>query len=257
MNSPTKETAMALKKVLIVDPDSRTRTWVAIRLEAMNLKVIEAVSAAEALKVLASQETHLIVTDGSLERGAKVEEFFNKLNREGKPYILFSDFAREEGKCFVPRQDRDQLLEKVVGFFRPEAASPASASSKARHILIIEDSPTLRGILRRALEKGFPEDIVREAEEGRQALSEMSQKKVDLIITDLEMPGMDGKTFLNLLKANPILSKKPILVFSSNINPELEELVSDMPKVRLLPKPASPEKIIREAAILLGDTKAS
>src|SRR5262249_42565919 len=103
--------------------------------------------------------------------------------------------------------------------------------------------------------KGFPQDEVREAPEGRQALSEMSQKKVDLIITDLEMPGMDGQTFLGHLKANPLLSKKPVLVFSSNITPELQDQLKDLTKVRCLAKPASQERIIEEVSALLGELR--
>ncbi len=90
--------------------------------------------------------------------------------------------------------------------------------------------------------------------EGRQVFFQMAQKNVDQIITDLEMPGMDGRTFLNLLKTNPILSKKPTLVFSSNITPELEQWVDALSNVRLLAKPASQEKIIAKAALLLGDS---
>jgi len=242
---------MTDKKVLLVDADERTRSWVAIRLEAMDLQVSEALSAAEALDFLESQEANLVITDSMLEGGPKVSEFFNKLTREQKPFILFAESSREEAAIFVPRKDRDQLLAQVGGFFR----SKGGPSSKGREFLIIEDSPTLRGIVRRALEKGFPKDVIREAEEGRQALSEMSQKKVDLIITDLEMPGMDGRTFLNSLKSNPILSKKPVLVFSSKIQPEMEEEFKQLPRVRLLAKPATAERIIEEVSILLSVPK--
>ncbi len=237
---------MSLKKVLLVDPDSRTRNWVAIRLESMDLHVAEALNAEEAMNILDSQEIHLVVTDGPLEGGLKVEAFFHKLNQFKIPFFLFSQSPRgEESTRFIPRQNRDQLVEQVAVFF--------GSNHKARHILIIEDSPTLRGFLRRALEKGFPGDVIREAEEGRQAFSLMAQKKVDLIITDMEMPGMDGRTFLNHLNANPILSKKPILVFSSNITSELEQLAANLSNVRLLAKPADPEKVIAEASVLLGD----
>jgi two-component system chemotaxis response regulator CheV len=80
----------------------------------------------------------------------------------------------------------------------------------------------------------------------------MTQKKVDLILTDLEMPGMDGTTFLHHLKNNPILSKKPILIYSSNISAELRAMVADLPRVRMLPKPASPDRILAEVAALLA-----
>jgi|SRR5579859_2103004 len=146
----------------------------------------------------------------------------------------------------------DSITPPVTGAFQKGNVTPLS-TGKERQILIIEDSPTLRGMVRRALQKGFPDAVIREADEGRQAFSQMSQKKVDLIITDLEMPGMDGQTFLALLKGNPVLSKKPVLVFSSNITPELQEQVREMRSVRLLAKPADAERIIGEVSLLLGD----
>lgn len=256
MNIPVDEIATSVKKVLLVDPDTRTRSWLVIRLESMDIHVVEALNAAEAMRFLESEDVPLVITDWPLEGGSAAKAFFQKLSQEKKSFILFSQAPREEeAEWFVPRQNRDQLVEEVVGFFRKDRTVPA-ASDKKHEILIIEDSPTLRGMLRRTLAKGFPETVVREAEDGKQGFSQMAQKKVDLIITDLEMPGMDGHTFLNILKTNPVLSKKPVLVFSSNITPELQEKVKEMPKVRLLSKPADPEKIIREVTAMLREPKS-
>jgi two-component system chemotaxis response regulator CheY len=119
-----------------------------------------------------------------------------------------------------------------------------------RQILIIDDSRTFRGILRRTFEKAFPGDIVREAEDGKQALSQMTHQKVDLIVTDLEMPGMDGMTFLKHLKGNPLLAKKPVLVISGTISDGLRARASELLNVRFLKKPASPEEIIQQASLL-------
>ncbi len=254
---PVMEKALRVKKVLLVDPDTRTRSWLVIRLESMDIQVVEAMSAAEALRVLETTDVPLVVTDWPLEGGPPAKAFFQKLNQEKRTFILFSQAPREEeGKWFVPRQNREQLLEEVAGFFG-QAAGPTTLPGHGRQILIIEDSPTLRGMLRRTLAQGFPQHTVREAEDGKQAFSQMAQRKVDLIITDLEMPGMDGHTFLNLLKTNPVLSKKPVLVFSANITPELEEKAREMAHVRLLSKPADPQKIIAEVSHLLGESKSA
>jgi len=137
------------------------------------------------------------------------------------------------------------------GIFAPPGEGLGN-KRKPRQILLVEDSLTLRGMIRRVLEKYFPEDEIREAEDGRQAMSRMSQKKVDLIITDLEMPGMDGFTFLNHLKNNQLLSRKPVLVFSGNINGALRDEAIKLPNLRFLAKPASPEKIAEEVSALLG-----
>jgi len=100
--------------------------------------------------------------------------------------------------------------------------------------------------------KHFPGSTVREAEDGRQAMSEMSNKRVDLIVTDLQMPGMDGQTFLKILHRNPVLKYKPVLVLSGSFTSQLKEELKAYPTVRTLAKPSSEEEI----AVTLKDLMA-
>lgn len=123
-------------------------------------------------------------------------------------------------------------------------------------ILIIDDSATTRGLLRRALIQGCPDCVVREAVDGKSAIHELTQGKVDLITTDLEMPGIDGRRFLETLRGNPLLRRKKVLVFSSAITPELRQSFSDNPNVAFLDKPASLDAIAR-AVQSLADTIAA
>ncbi|MGH7740256.1 MAG: response regulator [bacterium] len=182
---------------------------------------------------------------------------------QGSLPVVFCRLGKEEesapgvaGQVMVLKQDRQEILNQVNRLLFGGTSVPVAQEEKtartSRHILIIEDSPTLRGILRRSLEKAFPLDVVREAVDGRQALSEMSQKKVDLIITDLEMPDMDGITFLNHLQKTPLLARKPVLIFSGNINESLMAQAASLPNVRFLSKPADPEKVVGEVNLLLG-----
>src|SRR5581483_6140063 len=113
-----------------------------------------------------------------------------------------------------------------------------------KHILLIEDSPTIRNYVRRILEKEMPGCVIREAEDGRDAISEMAQKKVDLIITDLQMPGMDGATFLRMVRKNNLLKQKPVLVFSSSETSVLKNEFGGDGCLEFLPKRASPESIM-------------
>ncbi|MCP3940568.1 MAG: response regulator [Desulfobacteraceae bacterium] len=68
-------------------------------------------------------------------------------------------------------------------------------------ILLVDDSRSMRRLIRRFLiNKGFTH--VLEAENGFEALEILDSTKVDLIISDLYMPIMDGLTFLEQVKAN-------------------------------------------------------
>lgn len=123
-------------------------------------------------------------------------------------------------------------------------------------ILVIDDSATTRGLLRRALQQACPDCVVREASDGKSAIRELTQGKVDLITTDLEMPGIDGHRFLETLRGNPLLRRKKVLVFSSAITPELVEKFSDNTNVAFLSKPASNEAIALSIQGLMGPVSA-
>jgi CheY-like chemotaxis protein len=140
------------------------------------------------------------------------------------------------------RTDLFKLIDNLGPLQRAEA--PVDRPVTERHILLIEDSPTIRQYVRRILEKGLPGCVVREASEGRDAISEMAQKKVDLIVTDLQMPGMDGPTFLRMVRRNNLLKQKPVLVFSSSDSSQVRAEFGGDSCMEFLLKPASAEQIL-------------
>ncbi|WML51234.1 chemotaxis protein [Neobacillus sp. PS3-12] len=96
-------------------------------------------------------------------------------------------------------------------------------------IVVAEDSSLLRSLISNTLlEAGFQKiDIF---ENGKDALNYLStgitnktdiEKTVDLIITDIEMPVMDGLFFTKQVKENPLLSNIPVVIFSSLITDDL------------------------------------
>ena len=72
-----------------------------------------------------------------------------------------------------------------------------------------------------------------------------------MIITDLQMPGMDGQTFLKMLHHNPLLKNKPVIVLSSSISAHLMEDLKGYESVRLLAKPSSAEEISETVLTLM------
>lgn len=122
----------------------------------------------------------------------------------------------------------------------------------APSILVCEDSPVVRIYVRRTLESALPGAIIHEAADGKQGLAVMKSNKVDLIVTDLQMEGMDGDSFLHLLKRNGVLAKKPVLVLSGMITQSLRDEYADRHDVAFLSKPASAEKLIEASKQMLG-----
>ena len=111
-------------------------------------------------------------------------------------------------------------------------------------IAIVDDSGTARMFIRRCLEiAGFREAEIIEAENGRDALEKIRQTPVDLLLTDLTMPVMDGLTLLKWLKANPKFSELPVLVVTSAGNPAREEELLRLGAMGVLNKPISPARL--------------
>ncbi len=83
----------------------------------------------------------------------------------------------------------------------------------AKTIMIVDDSASLRQVVKMSLKKAGYE--VLEAKDGKDALDKLSGKKVNLIISDLNMPVMDGITFIKELKKNPSHKFTPVMMLTT------------------------------------------
>jgi two-component system chemotaxis sensor kinase CheA len=82
-----------------------------------------------------------------------------------------------------------------------------------RQILVVDDALTIRELQRSILERaGFR---VRVAADGIQALSRLAEEPSDLVLTDIEMPNMDGFGLTEAIRAHPSLANIPVLILSS------------------------------------------
>jgi len=121
-------------------------------------------------------------------------------------------------------------------------------------IIIVDDSTTARMVVRRCLEiVGFGDATFLEAANGKEALTILKQESVDLVVTDLNMPVMDGETLLKWVKGGPKTHDIPVVMISSAGNVAKEKQVLDMGAHAVLGKPVSPE-ILRES---IGDLMES
>jgi two-component system chemotaxis response regulator CheY len=121
-----------------------------------------------------------------------------------------------------------------------------------KRILVVEDSAIIRSYVRRILEKAMPEWAVVEAADGPQALDEIHRQNVDLIMTDYEMPLMDGDVLVGIIRQETRLKRRPVILFSARSLHELKEKFKDDPFVTILMKPATPDQILRSIAFCFG-----
>ncbi|HEV8291313.1 MAG TPA: response regulator [Tepidisphaeraceae bacterium] len=101
-------------------------------------------------------------------------------------------------------------------------------------ILIVEDDQDTREIMGRYLTLGGYEHV--SASNGWEALLAVDQNVIDLILLDVMMPGMDGVTFLNILRNAQTKRNTPVVIVTAMSKQELSNRFRDLPVQAVLPK---------------------
>ena len=93
------------------------------------------------------------------------------------------------------------------------------AADPKTKFLVVDDFSTMRRIVRNLLkELGYTN--VDEAEDGIQALVKLRSDKYDFVVSDWNMPNMDGLTMLKQIRSDEILSKLPVLMVTAEAKKE-------------------------------------
>lgn len=112
-----------------------------------------------------------------------------------------------------------------------------------KNILIVEDEPHVIRIMTMALEKnGY---LISSAHNGEQALEKLKEKLPDILITDIDMPRMNGRDLCKRIEEDMPDRKFPILVLTSKTEIEHREWTRNMRHTMFLEKPVSIRKLIK------------
>jgi two-component system, chemotaxis family, chemotaxis protein CheY len=115
-----------------------------------------------------------------------------------------------------------------------------------RTILAVDDSATVRKFVSVALTmQGF---TVVTACDGMDALEKLPHQQVDLVITDLNMPNMDGFELIKALRENPTFKDLPVIILTSLTDEVSKERGNELGVASYLVKPFSLEKIQYEVS---------
>ena len=88
-------------------------------------------------------------------------------------------------------------------------------------VLIVDDSTVMRKIVERSLRQaGLDPLVVHEAGSGSEGLDVLRDKKVDLILSDINMPSMDGLEFLRQLRAQNLAPGVPVVMITTESSEE-------------------------------------
>jgi len=91
----------------------------------------------------------------------------------------------------------------------------------SRRILAIDDSPTMRGLIARTL--GEHDFVVSLAEDGADGLERLAEVDPHLVITDINMPRLDGFGVIAGVRGDPAYASTPVLVLTTESSAELKQ----------------------------------
>ena len=125
-------------------------------------------------------------------------------------------------------------------------------------VLIVDDSPVMRSFIRRVLGlSGFELGECLEAGNGEEALAQLSAHRVDIILTDINMPGMNGEELLRRLGADGTLKTTPAIVISTDATNERIVRMIQLGAQGYMSKPFTPETLRDELERVLGERDAA
>lgn len=123
----------------------------------------------------------------------------------------------------------------------------------AFRFLIVDDSPAMRAVVRRVLTMtGLDVDGCWEASNGQEALSLLENQPVDLILTDINMPCMDGEQFVARLQTLEACRDIPVVVVSSAQTELRAQRLLALGARGFVKKPFLPETLREQLLQVLG-----
>ena len=119
-----------------------------------------------------------------------------------------------------------------------------------KRIMTVEDSTSLREMITFTLgEAGYE---VAEAEDGRDALDKLHGFKADLVITDLNMPNMNGIELTRALRANSSYRFVPIIFLTTESQMQKKQSAKEAGATGWIVKPFKPDQLLQVVRKVLG-----
>jgi two-component system chemotaxis response regulator CheY len=124
-------------------------------------------------------------------------------------------------------------------------------TSAKKRILVADDTPALLFLIRATLtDAGF--DVVA-AQDGHAAWIAVTQSDFDLVVTDYQMPGMDGFEFCRRMRRDARLAQIPVLLLTAKMfEIDVDDVQAQLGLLTVLSKPFSPRELTRWVKERLG-----
>jgi two-component system chemotaxis response regulator CheY len=118
-------------------------------------------------------------------------------------------------------------------------------------VLVVEDSPSMRSFVVNIIESGGDDVEIVEAENGFEALKTLPHHKFDAILTDINMPDINGLELVSFLKNHPVYKTIPIMVISTESTAEDRSRAAALGAEEYLVKPFEAPELVAKLRKLL------
>lgn len=217
--------------VYLVEPSTTQFTAISRELAMIGIERIQQFDSGEnVLTAMAEARPSVVISSfylPDMQGTALIQAMRNDADLERVPFILVSSETRpqvlepirQSGACAIlPKPfTTAQLhgaLRASIDLISPEGELGGDIDLDSFRVLIVDDSLTARKHIRHVLENLGIENFV-EAENGRAAVVMLAETMVDLVVTDYNMPEMDGKELVHYIRTQSWQNSVPILMVTS------------------------------------------
>ena len=212
---------MARPQILVIDQSNAFRKSVIKTLRPLQTEVTEAANGRQAIDMISENGYDVVLSSLEMPEFDGID-FCRRLKTDTKtqsiPVVITSGLDSDQKRdqafhagaaaCVSKNDGPDHLLQVV------EQILSQATFHRERLILVVDDSRTTLKIVRQGLKQAGFQVIV--AQNGKEALKQLDHQRPDLIISDIDMPEMNGFELCSKMKSNPNWSGIPFVVMSAN-----------------------------------------
>jgi len=254
-------------RLLLVDDSKVSRQSIKPTLEMEGYHVIEASDGEEALKLIRSVDIDIIVSDVEMPvlDGVTLCRIIRQQEKLSTPILLLSSLNTDKAIMGGFNAGADDYIiksdhSKTHNIVLPELLSriqrllvSKNAHSRPEQILVVEDSATTLHLLRSALSiQGFQVDM---SKDGLAAWEKLNRNHYDLLITDYDMPYVNGLELCSRIRESDKFAHLPIIIETSKDSKVEQVKIRSMGIQAFITKPFSPDRLIAEVERVLAESR--
>ena len=124
----------------------------------------------------------------------------------------------------------------------------------AFNVLIVDDSSTMRAVIKKTIKvSGFNVGQFLEAGDGEQALDVLKDEWVDLVLSDINMPNMNGLELIGRMHADEIMRTIPVVMVTTEAGEDKVKQSKELGAVGYIKKPFQPQDIKNTLCRIMGE----